>query len=165
MPLQKKNGYSMVEILVYLAVFTATSILVINSFVVVISSFNITRIHRDLLEAGSTVMERMSREIRQSTGVDVVNSTISTSPGVLSLTTANGTDKFITSSGSVAFYSNGVLVGNLFGSNISVTNLVFRRITTTAGEAIKIEMTLQDTRGRLTRSANFYNTIILREVY
>jgi type II secretory pathway pseudopilin PulG len=163
--LQKQKGYTLIEIIVYLAIFTATSILVINSFVLVISSFNMTRINRDILEAGSNVMERISREIRQATAVDIAGSTFGTSPGVLSLTTGSTIDNFMVSSGSVAFYKSGSIVDSLFGTNITVTSLIFRHIVTAEGEAVKIELTLQDTRGAVSKSVNFYNTIIVRGGY
>ena len=59
-----KKGYSLVEILVYLAIFTALSVLVINSFILALASFSASRTNRDLLEGGATAMERMSREIK-----------------------------------------------------------------------------------------------------
>jgi Tfp pilus assembly protein PilW len=169
--IKKKNkGYSIFEVIIYLAIFTVMSVAVINSFILVFSSFANTRSNRDLLESGSTVMERMTREIRQAKGVDVGNSTFSSNPGVLQLNSTDdtGTDilvKFSVSSGALNLYQSGVLVGNLVGQKILVTNLIFRKITTSVGEAIKIEMTLQDTGSKDNKTANFYDTIILRGEY
>lgn len=166
----KKNGYSIVEIIVYLAIFTTLSVLVINSFIVVLGSFNNTQTNRDLLESGSAVIERVSREIRQAKSIDVVGSVLASSPGALQLnsTTSSGTTtimKFSVASGALNLYQDGTLVGNLLGQNVSVTTLIFRRIVTTNGEAVKIELTLEDTRSKSSISANFYNTIILRGAY
>ncbi|MEK7585745.1 MAG: hypothetical protein AAB477_00725 [Patescibacteria group bacterium] len=165
-----KSGYSIAEIIVYLAVFTLLSITVINSFIVVLGSYNNTRTNRDLLESGSAVIERVSREIRQAKNIDVVNSTLASSPGVLQLnsTTSGGTAmviKFSVTSGALNLYQDGTLIGNLLGQNVSATALIFRRIVTTNGEAVKIELTLQDTRSKTSLSANFYDTIILRGAY
>jgi len=169
---KKINGYSLVEILVYLAIFVSVSILVINSFIIILNSFNITRVNRELLEGGSTAMERMSREIRQAVDVDISGSTLGSNPGVLLVdqiglggSGSNFTAKFMVSNGGLILYKDGTLVDNLVGQNVSVTNLIFRRIVTTSGEAVKIEMTLQDTRGSLTKSANFYDTVIMRSEY
>lgn len=168
---QKKNGYSIVEILVYLAIFTALSILVINSFIVVLGSFSATRTNRDLLESGSTAMERISREIRQAESVDIVNSVFNSSPGALQLNSTDSSGaamimKFNVGTGGVLnMYKDGVLTGSLLGQNVSATSLIFRRIVTTNGEAIKIELTLQDTVGKLNKLENFYDTIILRGAY
>lgn len=169
--IKKTNtGYSIVEIIVYLAIFTAISVLVINLFIVVLGSFATTRTNRDLLESGSTSMERIAREIRQAKNVDVVNSMLNSSPGILQLNSTDSTGtvmlvKFSVSDGTLNLYENGTLVGNLLGQNISATSLIFRRITTTNGEAVKIELTLQDNLSKSLQTANFYNTIILRGGY
>ncbi len=166
----KQKGYSLVEMLIYLAIFTIMSIAVINSFIVIMSSFTTTRTNRDLLESGSTAMERMSREIRQAISVDVANSTLGTNSGLLQLNSTNNSGnvtvvKFNVLNGNLNLSQDGVLFDNLLGQNISTTNLIFRRIATTKGEAIKIELTLQDTKSKNLKTANFYNTIILRGGY
>ena len=166
----KKNGYSLVEIIVYLAIFTTLSVLVINSFVIVLCAFNTTRSNRNLLESGSLAMERISREIRQASSVDIANSVMGSNPGVLQLNSTNSVGtamivKFVVGNGALNIYKDGVLVGNLLGQNILVDNLIFRRITTINGEAVKIELTLEDSGSKISRLENFYDTIILRGAY
>ncbi len=170
MNIQKNKGYSIAEIIIYLAIFTAISIAVINSFIVIVGSFNTTRTYRDLLESGSVSMERISREIRQAQSVNLANSTFGSNPGVLELNTTDASGNVITisfhiSNNALNIYQNGVLVGNLLGQNISANSLIFRHIVTTNGEAIKVELTLQDTNSKTNQSANFYDTIILRGSY
>jgi Tfp pilus assembly protein PilW len=160
----------MIEMIVYLAIFATLSILVINSFIVMTSSFSASRTNRDLMESGSTAMERIVREVRQASSIDTSNSVLASSPGTLQLnsTDTNGNVvliKFMAESGDLNLYQGGALSGNLLGSQISVTNLVFRRIATTQGEGVKIEMTLQDTRTQALRTENFYDTVILRGEY
>jgi len=166
--IKKRNlvwGFSIIEIMVYLAIFTALSILVINSFIVVLSSFNTTNMNRKLLESGVVSMERISREIRQAQSVDA-----SSTQTILVLNSHDNLGtvmviKFIKEGGSLNLYKNDILQGNLLGENLSVTNIIFNRITTTQSEAIKIEMTLQYSGGNKTKSENFYNTVILRGSY
>jgi hypothetical protein len=161
------RGYSIVEIIVYLAIFTAISILVINSFLVILSSFNKTNMNRKLLESGSIVMERVSREIRHANSIDIVNSALGANPGILQLNmSAGGYMKFKEEiNGELYLYNNSSTGNNLLGQNVSLTNLIFRRITTTESEAVKIEMTLQYSDGKNIKSENFYNTIVLRGGY
>lgn len=167
---QKQNGYSLVEIIVYLAIFSAISVLVINSFIVVASSFSATRTNRDLLESGSKSIERMAREIRQATSVDVTNSVLATSPGVLQLNSVDSSGtavliKFNVLNGALNMYEGGNLVGNILGQNITASSLIFRRISSANGEAVKIELTLTDSISKDSQTANFYDTIILRGKY
>lgn len=164
--LKNNKGFTLAEILVYIAIFTVISVAVINSYVVILSSFSSTRTARDLLESGNTAMERISREIRQAKSIDVTNS-VGTVFQMNSTDSSNNPEvvKFYVLSGALNLYYNNVLDGNLLGQNISITSLVFRRITTTQGEAVKIEMTLQDLKSKTLRSENFYDTVILRGEY
>lgn len=165
---RRQDGFSIVEIVIYLAIFTMVSVLVINSFVTVMSSFSTTRTNRDLLESGITSMERMSREIRQATNVDLAASNLS--GGILQLNSKDQLGnsiviKFNKEASLLNLYQDGILSGNLLRQNVSLDSLIFRRISTAESEAIKIEMTIQDTRSKENKTVNFYDTIILRGGY
>jgi len=165
MKTQNKKGFSIVEIMVYLAIFTALSILVINSFIVVLSSFNTTNMNRKLLESGIVSMERISREIRQAESVDASSTQTML---VLNSHDDSGTDmiiKFIEEDGRLDLYKNDILQGNLLGQNLSITDLIFNRITTTVSQAVKIKITLQYSGGHNIKIENFYDTVILRGSY
>ncbi len=166
----KNKGFTLIEVLIYMIIFSMISALIISSYVVVTNSFAQTRSARDLLESGNTSMERMSREIRMAKSIDITNSTVGSSPGILQLNSINGSGgarivKFTVSSGALNLYQDGNLTANLLGQNISVTSLIFRRISTGAGEAVKTEMILQDNRSQNLHQENFYDTIILRGKY
>ncbi len=168
--MKKNKGYSLIEAIVYLAIFGTLSVLVINSFLVVLSSFNRSRINSNLAESGASAMERMSREIRQAKNIDTTNSVLNSSFGTLQLNSTNSSnvakiEKFNVSNGDLNLYEDDVLVGNLLGQKVDITSFIVRRITTVEGEAVKIEMTLQNTGSTTIATANFYNTIILRGSY
>lgn len=161
------HGFSLIEIIIYLAMFTVVSILVINSFIVILSSFNTTNMNRRLLESGSVAMERISREIRKSENIDS-NSTSDTLILYGSDDLGNPVIvKFIKENGELNLYknNNSEKEGNLLGSNVNITSLVFRNIFTAQGQGVKIEMTLQYQDSRNTKTENFYNTIVLRGRY
>ena len=171
MKTQNKNGFSIVEIIAYLAIFTALSILVINSFIVILSSFNTTNMNRKLLESGTVSMERISREIRQAKNIDIANSSLGSNPGILQLnSTDSGGNALVIkfkdeNNGQLNLYSDGSLKGNLLGQNVTITSLIFNRISTTQSEVVKIEMTLRYSLGHKTKSENFYDTVVLRGGY
>lgn len=165
-----KSGYSIVEILIYIAVFTVLTTVVMNAFIVLTSFYAQNRTHHDLLENGNSVMERMSREIRNADSIRTSTSTFGTSPGVLDLenyvdVTTSTYVKFSTTNGELNLSVNNTNLGNLLSSNVQVTSLVFRKITTTNSTAVKIEMTLRDTKDQTSLAENFYDTIILRGGY
>lgn len=165
----KNSGFSIIEVIVYVSIFALLSGVVINSFSVVVGSFSETKTNRDLQESGSSSMERMAREIRQASAVNVA-SVLGTSPGTLELATTDSVGaaavvKFVFESNAINMYKNGVLSANLLGSSIIPTSLIFRKITTATGTAVKIEMILQDNRGKAHKTLKFYDTIILRGDY
>jgi type II secretory pathway pseudopilin PulG len=162
----RQKGFSLVEIIIYLAIFTMLSILVINSFITVMGSSYVIRENISLLEAGINSTERISREIRESNVVDLTSSSLSLN------NTDDGTSKRFSKEGELFnlyecsnLGSCDTLSGNLLGPNILLESLVFRRIATTESEAIKIEMSLRDARSKTNKVENFYNTIILRGGY
>lgn len=172
--INNKKGISLVETIIYLAIFTMVSILVINSFITVMGSFSTTRTNRSLMEAGINSMERISREIRQADSIDVLNSSLN--GGTLQLNSKDSGENLITIKFSKVnndlnlYKCSGLTVcntlsGNLVGENISLDSLVFRRVITAQGEAIKIEMTLRDLYSKTNKTENFYNTIILKGSY
>lgn len=160
------QGFTIIEVLVYVAILGIVSVAIIASSMVVNSSFNKTRVTRNLLESGNNGMERITREIRQANSIDIASSTFGSNPGVLTL---NGKDsggsarivKFSVLSGSLNIYENNSLLDDLLNQNVTATNLIFRRISTGAGEAVKIELTLNNG----TISEKFYDTVILRGGY
>jgi len=164
------RGYSLAETLIYLALFVILSVVVINALLTIVKLFPAIRSNKDLLDSGESAMERMTREIREATSVDSANSTLGTSPGVLQLNTTDAAGaakivKFTTANSVLQIYENGTLSGNLIGGNTQVTNLVFTQITTAKSKAVKISLTLQDTRNTKHPSQSFYDTIIMRGSY
>lgn len=162
--IKKIKGYSVVEILVYLAIFTAISILVINSFITILASFNTTNVNRKLLEAGVQSMEKMAREIRQAESIDLSGGT-----GTLILNTKDSLGNpevvtFLNENGILKYEKDGQR-DPLFQGNITISQLVFNTITTTESQAVKIKLTLLYQDAKNTKEENFYNTIVLRGGY
>ena len=143
------------------------AIVVINSLLVSTRAFAETRTNRALLHGGFDVMERVTREVREADSVVVLESTLGTHPGVLALSGTDADDdprevRFQIEGGSVVIYENDVLLGELSGADVAITNLVFRNVTVTGAEAVRVELTVQDLRGVAGKTASFYETIILR---
>jgi len=148
----------MVEIVIYVALFTVFSVVFISSLVVMTRTFLRIRSNNYISDSGYAGMERMSREIRGATSADTSVS------GALTLTNSNGTLKFDVSGGALRLTENSVVTGNLTGGNVTVSSLVFSSISTTQGTAVKVALTLQDNH-TTTHTENFYDTVILRGAY
>ncbi len=160
---KKNKGFSLIEILIYIAIFAFLSVVVINSLIVMVNSFAETAVQANFLQA-STTLERMSREIRQAKSI----ASISSSDLILNSTDSSDiakTVEFKLLNQNLQLLENGVLTGNLNAPNIQVTSLTFTEITTTNGKAIKIVMSVTDTKDRYSRTENFYDTVELRGSY
>lgn len=167
--INKKAGFTLMEMLIYVTIFVMIAGVVITSFVVVLGTFSNSQTNRDLQESGSTAMERITREIRQANTVNP-SSTLGVTPGSLELATtdsvgAAATVRFVFENNAINMYKNGALADNLIGQNVVPTSLIFRKISTSNGTAVKIEMVLKDNRGKDHRTINYYDTVILRGAY
>ena len=164
----RKSGYSLVETLVYVAIFSILSVVVVRTIVVMMRSFSETVVIRDFLKT-SFIMERVSREIRIAESTDPT-SIFDSSPGYLKI---NSTDdsgnpkivEFQLIGTDLQLKENSVVIGNLNIANIKIISLIFRQISTPQGEAIKIEMSIQNINDKSARIENFYDTVEMRGGY
>ena len=165
--LKFKKGFSFMEMIIYLTIFTTISILVINSFIIILSSFSVINANHNLLESGSMAMDRISREIRQAQNIDLTHSSFDSNSSFIRLNNVDRTSyiDFAKNNDELEMSKNGSLFDNLLAQNISLNKLVLRHIEMTNGEAVKIEMELGTINSKVNKTANFYNTVILRGGY
>lgn len=166
--LKKISGFTLVEMIIYIAFFAVLSVVTVNATIMVMKSFYSLRITQNISQSATTALERMSREIRNAYDIDTVNSTFGTSPGRLTLSTkdnfgANTTVEFYVNAGNQLNMKIGTVdQGALMTKSVTITNLVFYLITNINSKSIKIEMTLRDSRADITKTVKFYDTIVLR---
>ncbi len=166
-PYSARKGFTLVEMVIYIAFVAILSVLAIEATMVVMKSFYTLRLTHNINQSATVALERMSREIRNAYEIDATESTLGANPGRLTLKTkdsggSNTTVEFYTSNSQIRIKVGGVDKGSLMTKNTTVTNLVFRSITTINSKAIKIELTLHDAYGASQKDSNFYNTIMLR---
>jgi Tfp pilus assembly protein PilW len=160
------KGYSMVELLVYITLFILISVVVTQSLLFVMKTYANARSFRTLQQNSELVMERLTREIRQSDTISVAGSVFGSSPGTLTITGSDVsnvpyTDVFSVVGGAVQLSVNGV-ASNLSSGEVSVSNLTFWNITTTGSKAIRVQLTLT-TINKPIVTKTFYTTVIMRE--
>lgn len=162
------RGFTLVEMIIYIAFFAMLSVLAINATIMVMKSFYTLRINQSISQSATTAMERISREIRNAYNVDTANSTLGTSPGRLTLLTKTdggaltSVEFYVTSGNQVNMKVGGADQGSLMTKTVTVTNLVFTQITTTNSKAVKVDMTLTDNRSGVSKTVKYYDTIVLR---
>lgn len=167
----KNSGYSLVETVLYMALFVTLSTVLISSLFGMTRAYTQARVNNDLLDSAHVSMERMTREIRGATSLDTGVSVFATNPGILKLNTTDAsltpkTVQFAVASGVLELTdSTDGTPTALTGSKISVDSLIFRNITTTEGSAVRIEMTLTSTRTPAHKTISLFDTVTLRGAY
>jgi Tfp pilus assembly protein FimT len=166
----RKTGVSIVEMLVYVALLTSVTTLVVNGLVTMSRSYTDVRLSKNITTSATTALSRMVYEIRQAQSVDATQSTFATSPGQLTLNTtpASGvptTVKFYVQNSILRVMTGGIDEGPITLSGVTVSNLTFTRVQNSISQAIKIGLTLQTTIGSKTKTETFYTTAVLRNIY
>ncbi len=162
-----QRGFTLVEMVIYLGFFAVLAILSMQGTIIAMKSFYSLRLTQSINQSASVAMESLSREILVAYSIDETQSTFGVSPGRLMLNTKTSagaltTREFYVIGNQLAVRDGGVDRGSLMTKNVTITNLVFRQSTTTESVAVKIEMTLRDSRAVPPKDVKFYNTVVLR---
>lgn len=161
--LPAQAGYAILELLFYISFFALFSLVVIDAMITMTKSFKENTIQAELMQSG-TIMERMSREIRQAYDIN----SISLNDLTLKTKDNNGTDKtveFLLTGSDIRFLENGIFTGNLNAPNIVVTGLSFTQINTVKSKAIKMVLSIRSENDTSNKVVDFYDTIVLRGSY
>lgn len=164
------RGFSLIELLVYLAVFATALTLIVGTALGFSRAYggfaNVSRIESD----ATVILERLTREARGAKSIDTTASIFGVNPSKLILNTTDDagaarTVEFSISNGALHLKENGSDTGALTSSKVAVSGFVARRIATGRSEAVKIELALQSGAGTASTTKKFYATTILRNSY
>ncbi len=160
------RGYTLLETVVYVAIFIVILVAVLNMLITLSRSFARVRAYNEVRISGMNAMERMAREIRTASSRDAGSSSDDL---FIHTTSSSGSAKVIefywdTAAKNIQIVDGGSATGALTGSSTEITNLVFTGLSTPEGDVIKIEMSARSK--RITGiSAKFYDTIVMRGGY
>lgn len=167
-PVKRNKGVTLVEIVIYFALLAVVTAVVIDSLFSLFKSYAAIKVGQDMETTAIQVLDRMTRDIHDADSVLVAQSSfgIPTSYVTLSMNPA-GTEtvRYIASSSQIAVDKNGVYLGNLSLSTITVDNFNIRYINGTSTQALKIELGLmgQVRNASTTIYKDFYTTVQLRD--
>ncbi|MEK9171924.1 MAG: hypothetical protein AAB782_01670 [Patescibacteria group bacterium] len=165
--LSKVEGFSLMEMLIYISILVLLLAVIMNIVVSVVRSGRVIKSLRNIENSATVSLERLVREVRQAESVNVSLSTLGSNPGRLVL---EGTDtggsprtvEFSLSSGTLMFSENGVELGAITQTDARVSNLVFYRFSGPNSEGIRTEITIESGTSTHYRSEKFYSSAILR---
>ena len=165
---KNESGFTLIEAIIYIAIFVMLSALLIDSLVVISKAYDDVRVNRDMLSSVNTSMERIAHDIKSASSwvSGSSNSVFATSPGKLTIKNFdNTTEVFELISGDVQFTDQTGYVSNLTGSHVFVDSLIFRDISTANSKAVKIEITMHSLRYPSAKSLSLSDTVVLRGSY
>lgn len=165
-----KKGFSLIEMVIYAGILSILTIVTINAAFSTIRSFAEFRISRDLNSSAASLLERLTREIRLARAIDVAQSSLNVNPGRLTLLTKDAlgmdtTVEFYVENNALKIKEGGVAMGSLISSRAAITNFTARSLSNPNSSAVKAELGLTATRGEISKSGNFYTTVLLRGSY
>lgn len=163
-------GFSLIEVVLYVSLFTVISLVAFMGVTMSIRAFTELRLSRDVNDSGVKIMERISRDIQNSSSINVLNSSFSVDPGVLSLNVLNAsgtpmTVRYEVTQNKIHLIENGVDLGSLASGLTQIDGLVFYSLQYGQVRAVKIELHIRGTRNGVTVVESFYNTAIVRGTY
>jgi type II secretory pathway pseudopilin PulG len=164
------KGFTLIEMIVYTAILGALFVLIVNTLLIVSKSYKSIKLTSDVNNSAAIALEKLTREIRLASDVNLGSSVLGVNPGrlYLSSTDENGNPinlDFYISGGTLNLNENGALFGALTKGEVSVTNLIFRHIVSSTSQMVKIEMELTASDGSKTVSEDFYASAVLRSSY
>lgn len=156
----KNRGATLVEMLVYVIIFSVLSVVVFNAILSMTRSFQSVAIDTELMKA-SSVMERITREARRAVSIN----SFASSDITLDTTDEAGnptTVRFVLNGNNVDLYKGGVLAGELNSENIAISSLTFTAVGT---GAIRVSYVAQSILYGATKSEPYQSTVVLRGAY
>lgn len=161
----RTQGFSLIEMLVYMAVL----ILAISASVNIFLSLNTVLVRnateRALTHSASVTLERIIRDLRSADIVDLTPSIFDVSPGVLTLIQGATTTVYTLDAGVVIATVNGTPFGLLTGEGVVADSLIFTRYTTGDTELIRVALTLSTHAKAASSTRTFYTSGVLRGSY
>jgi type II secretory pathway pseudopilin PulG len=168
----KKNGFSLLEMVIYIAFVSVFSGLAIQSLMLASRNFADFQLTREVNSTATTAMERIIREIRTANDIDLANSVLGTSPGRLTLKTidasgvATTTEFYVdATSGRIKIKEGGVDAGFLGSQKVNTDILVFDVITNARTKAVTVRLQLSAIHLPQEKIKTFYSTATLRGSY
>ena len=166
---RQKSGLSLIEVVIYVAILGFILVLVFDTVLAVSRAVTEVRMEKKIVTSGTLVLERLSREVRDSTDIVADSSIFDVDAGQLTTRREDPIGTFTPVTFALASHdrlrlTKGATSELLTPASVRVSKLLFRSISTPNGEGVKVELELSATTSATT-TYKFYSTIILRETY
>lgn len=170
--IKKNKGFTIVEIIAYFSILAIVSTLVITSIINLFKNYNIVKINQEIEYNAISILDKLTRDVRDANKINIQNSSFSVAQGSLSLDISSSTNSLITNNvkfylenNKIKYMQDGVYFGNLSTNSVAVSSFKIFYINASSSEAIKVELDLSANAnpGISPIYKKFYTTIQLRD--
>jgi len=166
--ISKRAGFSLLEMLLYVAILTFMIVVIMNILVSVSRSQKALVASRNIQASGMLTLERITREVRDANTISITESVFATHPGRLVLESFDelGNSRkveFFLLNGAVHIMEDGVDLGQLSQPGVVVTGLLFRYLSSPNSKGVRTELILESGTGIASRTINLYSTSVIRK--
>jgi type II secretory pathway pseudopilin PulG len=140
---KKQSGFTLVEMLVYLAIFMIVSVASVGFMLSLNNFINQYQVETTLYRSGTNIMEQVLLAIRQAEAVDLLNTTEDDpTAGALTLVNAATTTAFTFDGSVLAMSINGVDLGDVTTSSVTVESFTVYHYPLSIGEFVRVRLVL-----------------------
>jgi len=165
-----KKGFTLLETLIYITIFSAIIFVIFKSVTTTLTIHKSIKLSQILESSGTISLERILREIRNASAIDMIGSSFGSTPGVLKL---SGVDNNGVSYTTVFDLSGGILritkdsgtPNPLTAQNIQITSLIFRNVSNTNSSAVKVEISFSGGVSPNNKILDLFGFAVLRGSY
>jgi len=166
----KNKGITILETLIYTAILGLVVFTIFKSLSSTITTHRAIKLSQTLESSAAVSMERILREIRNADSIDMGVSSFNSSPGILKLSgiDENDVDYTITfdlSGGVMRVTKDSGTPAAITSSAITISSLIFRSVSTSNSEAVRVEISFTGSAGGVTRDLDLFGFAVLRGSY
>lgn len=161
---KRKAGFTLIEMVIYIALLVVISTAAVTALVSLTETVVSYRASQLVMRNAAPLMERFQTDVRNAHAVDLLNSTLESTPGTLEVMQGATTTAYTLSGGVVEVTQGGSTVA-LTGSGVSVSELRFFAYDNLTTEMVRMQVTLSATVGSVTHTKTFNTATVLRGSY
>ncbi len=165
------GGYTLVELLIVIAITAVLMTAVSQATTSMYTTYRNVIALRQIESASVSILDRLTREIKNATSIDMTNSVFDSDTGRVSLNISSSTGNINTqiyaSSSRLYVKKNGIELGPLSPSDVTVSIISYNLLgtSTNSATAIRVELVLEASTAQIHWSKSFYSTAIMRGTY
>lgn len=162
-PTSKKKGFTLVEMLVYIAILVSVATGAITFLISLDDLIDNYTVETALYRSGANVMEHVLVGLREANQLDSVNTvSLNSLTGALSLNNDGVNTRFVKVGDELQLTKAGVSQVNMLEGDVIVTGFTIYEYDTGAGTLIRVHLELTGTVESITKDINLYGGAIIR---